>query len=220
MSKWCLEEFVEVSWQDERCVVTIGKSCFVVERRNGDGNPVWRWLGGVYCGHHNVVKALVDFHGARGDRGEFSEVDRLHFESFSEKLCWLVSDFEKLMQSELAKQAQMLADRYTEAMRKLHFPSRSYDREEPNRFVYLFRHNNGLTKIGMSSDPFRREKTLQAEDPRLHMLAYRPGGLEVEGRLHKIMADKRIRGEWFDLSEKDIDWIVWTLGFYKPNRVA
>jgi hypothetical protein len=81
------------------------------------------------------------------------------------------------------------------------------------RYLYLFRHQNGLTKIGYSKDPHRREKTIQAEDPRVHMLATRPGSSDQERRLHKIFADKRVRGEWFDLNETDVERLFWICGF-------
>lgn len=45
------------------------------------------------------------------------------------------------------------------------------------------------------------------------------GGVEVARRLRAIFADRRVIGEWFDLSEKDVDWIVWVLGFKSADRV-
>lgn len=64
----------------------------------------------------------------------------------------------------------------------------------------------GYTKIGRSKDPKRREKTLQSEKPVITLL--KVSKLCVEKDLHKKYNYKRIRGEWFNLSEKDIDSIV------------
>lgn len=75
-------------------------------------------------------------------------------------------------------------------------------------FVYVMKHNNGLFKIGKSVNPKAREKTLQAEDPRLEMIACAPCGGQVETRLHKIFAEKRIRGEWFSLEHNHVDWVL------------
>lgn len=75
-------------------------------------------------------------------------------------------------------------------------------------FVYLMRHTNGLVKIGYSRNPRNRERTLQAEDPRLEMIHCFRSGRHVETRLHKIFSDLRIRGEWFSLEDRHIDWIV------------
>ena len=41
--------------------------------------------------------------------------------------------------------------------------------EKQKSFLYLMKHANGLTKIGISCNPRAREKTLQAEDPRLDL---------------------------------------------------
>ena len=79
-------------------------------------------------------------------------------------------------------------------------------------YLYLMRHANGLTKIGRSVQPKAREKTLQAEDPRLEMIFCVDGVGYLEGRLHEIFADLRVRGEWFRLEESHVDWIKFLIG--------
>jgi len=74
-------------------------------------------------------------------------------------------------------------------------------------FLYLMRHANGLTKIGRAVNPSAREKTLQAEDPRLEMIFSADGIGHHERRLHQIFADLRKRGEWFDLDDHHVEWI-------------
>ena len=79
---------------------------------------------------------------------------------------------------------------------------------EQRTFVYLMRHTNGLTKIGRSQNPRSREKTLQAEDPRLEMIYHCEADSSVENRLHQIYDSVRIRGEWFNLMPHHVDWIT------------
>lgn len=80
-------------------------------------------------------------------------------------------------------------------------------------FVYLMRNErNGFIKIGCSKSPAYREKTLQSEEPEVSLLFAYLGEPDLERGLHKLFASKRIRGEWFALSEEDIrtvDKILW-----------
>lgn len=71
--------------------------------------------------------------------------------------------------------------------------------------------NTGLTKIGFSVNPKKREVTLQSEKPTISLLKICDNNVEHE--LHVKYATKRVRGEWFRLSNKDIDDIVSQYGF-------
>jgi hypothetical protein len=81
-------------------------------------------------------------------------------------------------------------------------------------FVYLMLDSsNGYHKIGISNKPGYREKTLQSEKPTIEMLANkafpnRKIASSFEQALHQTYADKRIRGEWFDLSEHEVQDLV------------
>ena len=76
---------------------------------------------------------------------------------------------------------------------------------EKTAFVYLMIDNrNGLHKIGKSKDPKYREKTLQSEVPSVELVFKCNGYTELEYKLHEKFADKRVRGEWFNLDSKDI----------------
>ena len=84
-------------------------------------------------------------------------------------------------------------------------------------YVYLMIDTaNGYHKIGISSHPDYREKTLQSEKPSIETICAKrfPSRIiaqSIESALHTAFASKRIRGEWFNLSEKDVEQIVETL---------
>ena len=100
---------------------------------------------------------------------------------------------ERLFEKMRLKEAEKLAE-------ELRTPA------EP-RHLYLMRHKNGLTKIGVSNNPRAREKTLQAEDPRLRLLFSFNGAADLEYRLHSIFKPVRVRGEWFRLQKHHVRWI-------------
>jgi len=101
--------------------------------------------------------------------------------------------------------------RYIERWRNVHSEPRS------KTHVYLMKHSNGLTKIGCSSNPKARERTLQAEDPRLEMICCFKAHNHVEKRLHSIFQDLRVRGEWFRLEERHVEWIMLILSRAESN---
>lgn len=73
-------------------------------------------------------------------------------------------------------------------------------------FVYLMRNRrNGYTKIGWSKDPKFRERTLQSQEPEIELIGKWPGTFKDELVWQIRFSAKRIRGEWFDLSGKDIE---------------
>jgi hypothetical protein len=88
---------------------------------------------------------------------------------------------------------------------------------EDECFVYLmFDTTNGYCKIGISYNPEYREKTLQSEKPTIELITSKKYPIRIiaesiEKALHKSFSEKRIRGEWFDLTEKDIEYIKETL---------
>lgn len=72
-------------------------------------------------------------------------------------------------------------------------------------WVYLMKDEaNGYYKIGHSKNAEAREKTLQSEKPTIIMLHKIYGSLNIEKELHKMYDAKRIRGEWFSLTEEEV----------------
>lgn len=84
-------------------------------------------------------------------------------------------------------------------------------------YVYLmWDTTNGFHKIGISNNPRYRERTLQSEKPTIELLKAKqyPTRLiaeSIEAALHRAYSDKRLRGEWFNLSPEDIEHIIETL---------
>jgi prophage antirepressor-like protein len=63
----------------------------------------------------------------------------------------------------------------------------------------------GFYKIGKSRNPQIRENTLQAEVPSIELLHVIQDDIELY--LHEKFNSKRLRGEWFELSESDVNYI-------------
>ncbi len=83
--------------------------------------------------------------------------------------------------------------------------------------VYLMMDTtNSFHKIGISNKPQYREKTLQADKPTIELLCFkefpnRKIAESIEKSLHMTFDNKRIRGEWFELDEKEVKDIIETL---------
>lgn len=84
-------------------------------------------------------------------------------------------------------------------------------------YVYLMVDtSNGYHKIGISNHPEYRERTLQSEKPSIEKICAKkyPTRIiaqSIESALHTAFSAKRIRGEWFNLTENDVKQIIATL---------
>jgi hypothetical protein len=75
-----------------------------------------------------------------------------------------------------------------------------------DRKTYIIKDSNtGLYKIGFSNDPLKREKTLQSEKPLIKII--KVFDYNIEKILHNEYKDFRVRGEWFDLNNIQINYI-------------
>jgi len=80
--------------------------------------------------------------------------------------------------------------------------------ETAKEFVYLIQGSEKYYKIGRSNNPLRRLHAL-TNAPFLTLLHVIPTeeGARAEKFLHKKFARVRVRGEWFSLSQTEVDWI-------------
>ena len=86
--------------------------------------------------------------------------------------------------------------------------------DERMRKTYLMTDSEtGATKIGRSINPPKREKTLQSEKKEISLLMI--CDKDVERELHKEYECKHIRGEWYNLTKRDICNIIKQYNF-KP----
>jgi hypothetical protein len=79
----------------------------------------------------------------------------------------------------------------------------------PKEYVYLTKSDFGY-KIGRTTHPEIRPLQVAGNMPiKLEVIAVIevPDSKEWESRLHGHFADKRLRGEWFSLSESDVEII-------------
>lgn len=76
-------------------------------------------------------------------------------------------------------------------------------------YVYVFE-NAGLRKIGSSKKPQVRLRALRTAAPSIEAIHHIPSlrYRELELLLHRHFADKRVVGEWFKLSDDDMDFIA------------
>lgn len=76
-------------------------------------------------------------------------------------------------------------------------------------FIYVMEDlRNKTFKIGRSKTPGKRERTLQSEMPQIVMRFSIPGEEAHEKQLHDQFDAKRVRGEWFALTNDDLLWVV------------
>ena len=83
-------------------------------------------------------------------------------------------------------------------------------KNKKSEFVYLISSKNGLTKIGIAKDVQSRLSSLNTASPiELSLLFYfnPKNARKAEEELHKRFSIKRVKGEWFNLSDGDISWI-------------
>lgn len=83
-------------------------------------------------------------------------------------------------------------------------------RQRKSGFVYLLKSETGHYKIGRTVDPKNRAKTFGIQLPfkvEFECLIKTEDSLQLERELHQRFYVKRINGEWFDLTEIDVEYI-------------
>lgn len=77
-------------------------------------------------------------------------------------------------------------------------------------FIYLIKADNGFYKIGRTSDPEDRIRTFAVKLPfevEYVCVVNTPDMYALEAKLHLKFADRRVNGEWFELTPDDVDYI-------------
>lgn len=88
-------------------------------------------------------------------------------------------------------------------------------------FVYLITMEpDEFVKIGFTrAHPRSRLDTLQTGCPQpLRLMAYFPGTMEDEKRLHMTFNELRFRGEWFSVEDKLSDFLTYLGDFRDPMK--
>ena len=189
---------IKVNWRiefqddgDARLKINDTDAFWRVHHR-GECSGRWRYAAGPFVGVYRIAQSLFDY----GDEVSDDEIEYME-------------EFVRGIGEAIDSAAEWVSAKRRSIKTQVQVVYRTEERRRKSEgsFVYLMRHANGLTKIGWSSNPHLREKTLQAEDPRLEMIWCRPCEKHIEKRLHDIFASVRVRGEWFKLAFHHIEWI-------------
>lgn len=90
--------------------------------------------------------------------------------------------------------------------------------ENPGAYVYLMVNTEtALIKIGFSKKPQYREKTLQSQEPQVHLIACWKADRSIETSLHRKFKKNRVRGEYFKLSLHDLRLIKDNMQVYNDT---
>lgn len=191
-------------WSRSECLLRICRS-----------NGKWKWPKGKWTNGDVIAKAIFDY-----DRQSVSECEIEYMRSFidcvGDVMDCALAEARNLVATERKRMKRPLKNHFLITTASEQIKAMEQKETGPD-YVYLMSHANGLTKIGFSKNPKTREKTLQAEDPRLNLIDFFVASKETELRLHKIFKDVRVRGEWFNLRPHHIDWICW---FFKGGTHA
>jgi len=90
-------------------------------------------------------------------------------------------------------------------------------------YVYIIKASNGLCKIGMActSPQFRLQRLSGMSPCKLELIFATDEIREpsvLESTLHKCLDSKRSHGEWFHLTEVDIQYIIKYCGYWTRAR--
>ena len=73
--------------------------------------------------------------------------------------------------------------------------------------VYFLKAENGLTKVGWTQNLAERKKTLERKEKTKTELVHYISSQDcvtLEQVIHTVFSKKRVRGEWFDLNDEDV----------------
>lgn len=83
------------------------------------------------------------------------------------------------------------------------------DQDSPDSVYFILAAGQDLVKIGVSNNIRKRFKSLQTMSPvDLVLAGVVSGGRMLEQFLHEILAEARVKGEWFDLKNENVLKVV------------
>lgn len=90
--------------------------------------------------------------------------------------------------------------------------SQRYDSKGLNTSYVYFIRESGMQriKIGKADDPEQRKKELSTGSAHNHEIVHlikSENPFKTENLFHKHFREKRCKGEWFDITEKELRWI-------------
>jgi hypothetical protein len=88
-------------------------------------------------------------------------------------------------------------------------------------YVYLIYAETGQYKIGRTTNPHSRLASLQSSSPvKLKLLWYTESknARQLEKDLHREFAPNHALGEWFNLSDQDVE-LIKEIGYKRPEKV-
>jgi len=127
---------------------------------------------------------------------------------------WYENDnFHRVVQNlvfEYIEAVNLHVENHSPLLNKLETETESLQKKEECYVYLMIDTTNNFHKIGISNSPEYREKTLQSDKPTIELICAkkfpsRKIAESIEKALHTTFADKRLRGEWFELNNTEIE---------------
>ena len=121
--------------------------------------------------------------------------------SYNQRISWFINKYKKYKEAKI--NLKHFEQNKIKINEKNKFNFKTYKQESQ---CYIIKdENTGLYKIGKSIDPLHREKTLQSEKPLLKAVKIFQEDHEAE--LHDLYKKQRVRGEWFNLTKLQLEYV-------------
>lgn len=204
----------EIGTNIDECDVSFSLDIYVdnkVDARFIRERNRWRIAGGCYCKQNIVAMHLF---GMDGDVRRWLDLHSItrsfmlkHVACLTQILDEIISSYERGWIEQRIQAEHKFREQFICRPKTVYDNRSRLTTIDTDSHFYLMRHSNGLTKIGRSINPQSREKTLQAEDPRLSLVFVATNKGCYEKALHCIFGGFRERGEWFNLDDHHVEWI-------------
>lgn len=158
--------------------------------------------------HSNIHSFSIDQHGRVfiANTGDYlmSPEDIIEIMNYCKKYLEQIDDSTVKKYNEYLYE-ERIKERAKEV--KVHRSKKNSTALAATKVYVMLNKRNGYYKIGRARNVLHRERTLQAEDPDTEILFFIEGTISTETLLHNHFSEQRIRGEWFRLTNEDIEFI-------------